>query len=149
MKGPSSHIRPRSGFLPLLAATSVLVGSAGAGAQSPPSACEAFAAERAQLQAERAAIRETIGDMALGRSSKPKKGVSAGAVGQAVLGTAASVLLPFGVGAAVNLGVAAARQGAKKGAEAAPAAQGPDASELIAREQAIDERLAQLEKCGA
>ncbi len=110
--------------------------------------CEALAAERAQLQAEGAAIERTISDLAFGRTPKVKKRPQAGDVGQAVLGTAASVLLPFGLGAALNLGVSAARRSGQerdKPAEAPSVAPAPDVPALIAREGVIRQRLAQID----
>ena len=134
--------RPRSLFLHLIFAAAL---AAPVQAQEAPQPC---AAERAQLKAERAAISRAIGDIALGRTPKPKKRVKAGDVGQAVLGTAASVLLPFGLGAALNMGVSAARKGAKKEGQAAAAPAEPDVTALIARERLIDERLAAIEEGG-
>ena len=135
--------RPRSIALYLVAASVEL----GASAQAQEAA-QPCGVERAQLQAERTAISRAIADIALGRTPKPKKRVKAGDVSQAVLGTAASVLLPFGLGAALNMGVSAARKGAKKAGQAAPAPSEPDVPALIARERLIDERLAGIEAAG-
>ena len=106
--------------------------------------CAAIAAERAKLEAERITINGTISDIALGRRPKARKGPSAGDLGQAVAGTASSILLPFGIGAAVNLGVAAARKAARKKQAPAPAAEEQDVPAMIARENEIEARLAAL-----
>jgi hypothetical protein len=109
-----------------------------------PPACEAAAAERAALAAERAAIDETIGDIALGRSPRKRRGPSGAAVAREVAGAAASALLPLGAGLLVRAGVAAA--GRKRG-KAKPAARGPDVPAMIARRHAIDARLFELAEC--
>lgn len=105
--------------------------------------CTALADERAKLQAEKAAIDRTISDIALGRTAKPRRSVGAGDVGQAVAGTAVSALLPFGLGALVNAGVAAARRSAARNKPPAPA-DGPDVPALIEREREIERRLAEM-----
>jgi hypothetical protein len=108
----------------------------------------ALAAERAQLEAEGAAIKGTISDLAFGQTPKRNRRAKAGDVGQVVLGTAASVLLPFGVGAAVNLGVSAARRSGQKRdkpRDGLSVASAPDVPALIAREGVINQRLAEIE----
>lgn len=106
--------------------------------------CAGAGAERAALQAERAALNRAIGDIALGKSRKRRK-LSGGEVAAGVAGTAASVLLPFGVGALLSAGAgAAARSGRKK----KPAPPPPDVPAMIERLRAIDARLAGLKGCG-
>ena len=106
--------------------------------------CDGAGAERRALQAERTALNRTIGDIALGKSRKKRK-VSGGEVAAGVAGTAASVLLPFGVGALLSAGAgAAARSGRKK----KPAPPPPDVPAMIDRLRAIDARLAELKGCG-
>jgi hypothetical protein len=106
--------------------------------------CAGAAAGRAALEAERAAINEAIGDIALGRHRKKRK-VSGGEVAAGVAGAAASVLLPFGIGALLSAGAgAAARSGRKK---KAPPPE-PDVPAMIDRLRAIDARLASLQPCG-
>lgn len=117
-------------------------------ATPPPAApvpgCDGAAAERASLQAERTALNGAIGDIALGKSRKKRK-VSGGEVAAGVAGTAASVLLPFGVGALLSAGAgAAARSGRRK----RPAPPPPDVPAMIDRLRAIDARLAELGGCG-
>jgi hypothetical protein len=124
---------------PLLA---LAVLAAPAGAEEAAPACAGVVAEKAALEAERAALRQAVTDIALGRRKRRK--VGAGEVGGAALGTAATILLPFGIGAAVSAGVgAAARSAAKKkrAREAAAAPPPPDPAALIARQQAVDARL--------
>lgn len=133
-----------------LAAIAAMIGGSAAQArdQNGSARCEALAPERAQLEAEGAAIKRSISDLAFGRTPKVKKRAKAGDVGQAVLGTAASVLLPFGVGAALNLGVSAARRSGQeqdKPGEAPSVAPAPDVPALIAREAVIRQRLAQID----
>src|SRR3954468_6442422 len=65
--------------------------------------CAGAAAERPALQAERAAINSAIGDIALGRHRHRRK-ASGGEGAAGVAGAAASVLLPFGVGALLSAG---------------------------------------------
>ena len=135
--------RPRSLVLHLIFAAAVL--AAPVRSQEPAQSC---VEERAQLQEERVAISRSLGDIALGRGPKPKKRLKAGDVGQAVLGTAASVLLPFGLGTALSLGLFATRKSAREEEKAAPVAAEPDVSALIAREGQIDERLAAIDADG-
>jgi hypothetical protein len=123
-----------------LAAFAILAAPAGAEEAAP--ACDSVRAEKAALEAERAALRQTVTDLAFGKRKKRKPG--AGEVGGAALGTAATILLPFGIGAAVSAGVgAAARSAAKKkrAREAAAAPPPPDPAVLVARQQAVDARL--------
>jgi len=116
-----------------------------AGAEAAPAAvppCEGAAAERSALGAERAAIRRTIGDIALGRHRRRK--ASGGEVAAGVAGAAASVLLPFGVGALLGAGASAAAKGSRKKKPAPPA---PDVPAMIERLRAVDARLAELGAC--
>jgi hypothetical protein len=128
----------------LLALAASLGSALPAGAAEPdrPAACTGAAAERAALQAERAALDERIGDIALGRGKKRK--VGGGEVAAGVAGTAASVLLPFGIGALVGAGASAA---AKSGRRKKPAPPEPDVPAMIDRMDAIDARLAALAGC--
>jgi hypothetical protein len=126
----------------LAKALSAMAGAATliASAPVPPSACSA---ERAALAAERAAVERAISDIALGGKARAR--VSGGDVARHAAGTAASILLPFGIGIAVNAAAAAAARAGKKGKKAeAPA---PDAAALIARADAIDARLAEIGAC--
>ncbi|MFL6846125.1 MAG: hypothetical protein ACJ8ER_14730 [Allosphingosinicella sp.] len=107
-----------------------------------PLLCEGAASQRSALEAERLALRRQIGDIALGRPAKRRK-PSGGEVAGAVAGTAASVLLPFGIGALLSAGArAAARSGKKR--EAQP---GPNVEAMIERQRWLDARLAQLQAC--
>lgn len=116
---------------------------AAAPATAPADPCRSAAAERAALQAERAAINETIGDIALGRH-RPRRKASGGEVAAGVAGAAASVLLPFGVGALLGAGASAA---ARKGRRKKPAAPEPDVPAMIDRLHAVDARLVALREC--
>ena len=107
--------------------------------------CEGAAAERTALQAERAALDTRIRDIAFGKPRR-KRRVGGGEVAAGVAGTAASVLLPFGVGALLSAGAGAA---AKSGRKKRPAEAPPDVPAMIDRLHAIDSRLAGLEGCGA
>jgi hypothetical protein len=110
---------------------------------APAPSCAGAAAERAALEAEKAAIHARIGDIALGRHRKRRK-VGAGEVAAGVAGTAASVLLPFGIGALLGAGAgAAARSGRKK----KPAPPEPDVPAMIERLHLVDARLAELKGC--
>lgn len=104
-------------------------------------------AERPALEAERQALRGAIADIATGRWAKQRKKqrkLSGKAAGRAAAGTAASVLLPFPFGLAANAVASAA--GGKKKPEPLP--EGPDAAPLIARQQAVEARLAALASSG-
>lgn len=137
--------------LSFLLAASLLAAPADAGtpanlfAPAPEAAapCAGAAAERAALRAERAELDGRIGDIALGRNRKKRK-VGGGEVAAGVAGTAASVLLPFGIGALLSAGArAAARSGRKK----TPAPPPPDVPAMIERLRAVDSRLAALAAC--
>lgn len=121
-----------------------------AGAQDEPlpaADCVRLADERVKLEAEKAAIDRIISDVALGQSAKSRRRVNAGDVGQAVAGSAASALLPFGLGALVSAGLSAARKSAAaKKPRAEP--QAPDVPALIARDGQIVQRLAEIERAG-
>lgn len=112
----------------------------------PPAAptCSGAEAERTALQAERTALNGAIGDIALGKSRKRRK-VGGGEVAAGVAGTAASVLLPFGIGALLSAGAGAA---ARSGRKRKPAPPPPDVPAMIDRLRAIDARLAALAGCG-
>jgi len=139
-------------LLPLLAlAVAAAPARAQPAAAAPdPGGCPAAAAEKSALIAERAALREAVTDLAMGRKKRRKPG--AGAVGGAVAGTAATLLLPFGIGAAVSAGVGAAAKSAgkkKRAREAALAPPPPDPVALIERQRAVDSRLdAIATQCG-
>jgi hypothetical protein len=105
--------------------------------------CDGAAAERTALQAERVLLNRTIGDIALGRH-RPRRKVSGGEVAAGVAGTAASVLLPFGVGALLSAGAGAAARSGRKRKPAPPA---PDVPAMIERLHAIDARLGALKDC--
>jgi hypothetical protein len=121
------------------------VGPGTAAADSAAAPCTGAPAERAALQSERARISGAIGDIALGRPRKKRK-VSGGDVAAGVAGTAASVLLPFGVGALVGAGARAAAKGGRK-KNKKPAVPEPDVPAMIERVNAIDSRLEQLAGC--
>ncbi|HEY0148288.1 MAG TPA: hypothetical protein VGB70_04725 [Allosphingosinicella sp.] len=112
----------------------------------PTSACPA---EKAALQAERNALRTAVSDIATGRWHKinrTKRKLSGGDAAKAAGGAAASVLLPFPFGLAVNAATSAGgRKG--KGDELAPGTVEPDVAALIARQQAVETRLAELGGC--
>lgn len=132
--------------LPAAAAAIALLAASPAPAAVPanalapaPAAC---AAERSALQSERAELDRAIGDIALGRRKKRK--VSGGEVAAGVAGAAASVLLPFGVGALLGAGAKAAASSGKKKKPAPP---GPDVPAMVDRLGLIDSRLAELAAC--
>lgn len=108
-----------------------------------PPPCAGAAAERTALEAERTALNRTIGDIAVGRH-RPRRNPSGGEVAAGVAGAAASVLLPFGVGALLGAGASAAE---KSGRRKKPAPAGPDVAGMIDRLGAIDARLAALAGC--
>jgi hypothetical protein len=108
----------------------------------PAAPCEGAAAERSALQAERSALDRAVSDIALGRRKKRK--VGGGEVAAGVAGAAASVLLPFGVGALLGVGAKAA---AKSGRKLKPAPPAPDVRAMIERLDSIDVRLAALAGC--
>jgi hypothetical protein len=134
--GRSSRVKPLSFLLAaaLLAEPPV----------AAPSPCPGAAAERTALQAERATLNRTIGDIALGKSRRKRK-VSGGEVAAGVAGTAASVLLPFGIGALLSAGAGAAAKASRK---KRPAPAPPDVPAMIERLRSIDARLKALEGCG-
>lgn len=102
--------------------------------------CAAVAAERGELEALRTQVKRRISDLAMGRPTKRRK-VGAGDVGRAAAGTAASVLLPFGVGFLLNAATGVAtRSGRKKG----PPEPQADVPALIDRQHAIEARLSEL-----
>jgi hypothetical protein len=108
--------------------------------------CANVALERVRLESERAQIDRTIDDIAMGRHGRKPKKVSGGDVAQGVAGTAASILLPFGVGALLSAGASAAiRSGKKKGANPTPP--GPDVEGMLDREREIGDRLDALKAC--
>lgn len=113
-------------------------------AAAAPSPCQGAAAERAALLAERAELNGRIGDIAFGRSRKKRK-VSGGEVAAGVAGTAASVLLPFGIGALLSAGAGAAARSGRKPKPAPPPA---DVPAMVERLRWIDARLAGLKGCG-
>jgi hypothetical protein len=137
----------------MLAALSLLAPSAAAqGPAAAPAApapgepilCTSAPAQREALLAERRAVNAAIGDIALGRNRKRRK-PSGGQVAAGVAGTAASVLLPFGIGALLSAGASAA---AKKGRRKKPPPPEPDVPAMIERLHWIDARLAALQGCG-
>jgi hypothetical protein len=127
--------------LPFLLAAGLVLAPPGAGPAAAPS-CAGAAAERSALEAERSALKRAINDAALGRR-RVKRKVSGGQVAAGVAGAAASVLLPFGVGALLGAGVKAAAGGPGKRRPAPEA----DVPGMMAREGAIDGRLAELGAC--
>ena len=138
-------------FLQALAAAGVASAQPAAAPSAPPVApgarahpalrgCTGAAEERAALQAERADLDRRIADVALGKG--PKRKVGGGDVARGVAGTAATILLPFGLGVAVNAGTTLATRAGKKKKAAAP-----DGASLIARQEAIDSRLRALSTC--
>jgi hypothetical protein len=132
-------------LLALAAASLAMSPAFGEPASVPgPIPCAGAAAERTALEAERTALNNRIGDIALGRH-RPRRKVSGGEVAAGVAGTAASVLLPFGVGALLSAGAGAA---AKSGRRKKPAPPAPDVPAMIERLHAIDSRLVELEGCG-
>ena len=104
---------------------------------APAVDCAALAAERAGLEPELASVRALLADLALGKSSRKKKGVSGGDVARGAAGAAAGILLPFPLGIAVNAGAAASRK--KDRPEPAQ-----DVPALIARQHRLEARLAEI-----
>ena len=127
----------------LLAAPADSAAPAGPPAPGPAVAPASCQAERASLQAERAALHRTLGDVALGKNRRKRK-VSGGEVAVGVAGTAASVLLPFGVGALLSAGAGAAAKASRKKRPAPPP---PDVPAMVERIRILDARLAALEGC--
>jgi hypothetical protein len=116
-------------------------------APAPVQDCAALAAERARLEAEHKAGAAAIADIAMGKKPKQtkRKGPSAGQVGEAAAGTAASVLLPFPFGPLFNVGRAAARAAArKKQKQAQPSAPEPDVEAMVRRQNEIETRLTEI-----
>ncbi len=105
-------------------------------------ACAGAPEERAALEAERSALDRAIGDIALGKRKKRK--ASGGEVAAGVAGAAASVILPFGIGALLGAGAKAAASGGRKKRPAAPAA---DVPAMVDRLGIIEARLAELAAC--
>jgi hypothetical protein len=133
--------------LSFLLAAALLAAPAAAVPESPagPPPAPSCAAERSALQAERTGLNRTIGDIALGKSRRKRK-VSGGEVAAGVAGTAASVLLPFGIGALVGAGAGAAAKATRRKRPEPP---GPDVPAMIERLRAIDSRLAALAGCAS
>ena len=107
-------------------------------AAAPAPDCAAVAAERTELQGLQAQVRRSISDLAFNRPSKRRK-VGAADVGRAAAGTAASVLLPFGVGFLLSAATGAATR--KRRGPPEPQA---DVPALIDRQLAIEARLREL-----
>ncbi len=135
-----------------------LVTSAPAAATTPAAApvapaqdCAALAAERTRLEAEHKAGAAAIADIAMGKKPEQTKrrGPSAGQVGEAAAGTAASVLLPFPFGPLFSVGRAAARAAArKKQKQAQPPAPEPDVEAMVRRQNEIETRLSEIGAAG-
>jgi len=117
------------------------------GAPAPPSVC---LAEKQALAAERTALRTVIADIATGRwhkQNKKKRKLSGGDAAKAAGGAAASVLLPFPLGLAMNAVSSANKKKTKGEDDLAAGVIEPDVPALIARQQAVDARLAELGGC--
>ena len=126
-----------------VAAAFVAAPDPAATATSPPALnCAAVAAERTELEALHVQVKRAISDLALGRPQR-RRHVGAGDVGRAAAGTAASLLLPFGIGIALNVATGAAAQAGKKKHKSAPEIL-PDVPALIDRQHAIEARLRAL-----
>ena len=104
-----------------------------------PVDCAAVEAERTKTAEELHAVKEEIGDIAMGKSPRKRKGPSGGAVARGAAQTAAGILLPFPFGVLVGAGAAAAKQ--KK--PPAPS-DGPDVPALIEQQRQLEARLAEL-----
>lgn len=94
-------------------------------------------------------MRTIIADIATGRwhkHNRKKRKLSGGDVAKAAGSTAASILLPFPFGLAANAASSAGKGKAKEG-ELAPGVIEPDVPALIARQQAVEARLAELGAC--
>jgi len=150
----NAQLTPLRIFCSSIIVLSLMGGGVAAGAQLPgapaPAAvpdstaapapdCVAVAAERTELQALRTQVKRTISDLAMGRPTKRRK-VGAGDVGRAAAGTAASLLLPFGVGFLLNAATGVATR--KRGGPPEPLA---DVPALIDRQHAIEARLRELD----
>ena len=131
-------------LLAMLAAAAMAAPVPAAAPASPPAPVPGCAAERSALEAERAGLKRTIADIALGKHRRKRK-VSGGEVAAGVAGTAASVLLPFGVGALLGAGASAA---AKSKRRKQPAPPPPDVPALIERLRLAEARLGELQGCG-
>ena len=107
-------------------------------AAAPAPDCAAVAAERTELQGLQAQVKRSISDLAFNRPTKRRK-VGAADVGRAAAGTAASVLLPFGVGFLLSAATGAATR--KRRGPPEPQA---DVPALIDRQLAIEARLREL-----
>ena len=130
-----------------LLAASPAFGALPVAAPAPAAApdCAAVVAQRTALEAEHRAVRLAISDVALGRN-RPKRKASAGDVGRAAAGTAASLLLPFGIGLAANAATAAASKSGKK--KKRPPEPEVDVQAMIDRQQAVETRLRELGASG-
>ncbi|HEX2762693.1 MAG TPA: hypothetical protein VHM92_02445 [Allosphingosinicella sp.] len=105
--------------------------------------CETAPQESEALRQEKAELDRAFADIAMGRSAKRKKKDGGAAAARAVAGTAASILLPFPLGVAVNAGATAA---AKSGKKSRPAPR-PDVQAMLARSGDVDARLRILATC--
>jgi hypothetical protein len=128
----------------LVAASLLAAPADAADPAAPASAPPPCQAERESLRAERAEVNRAIGDIALGKNRRKRK-PSGGEVAAGVAGAAASVLLPFGVGALLGAGAGAAAKASRRKKPAPPT---PDVPAMIERLRIIDARLAALGACG-
>ncbi len=108
---------------------------------APAPDCAAVAAERTELQTLHAQVKRAITDLAFGGPKRRPK-VGAGDVGRAAAGTAASLLLPFGIGIALTAATGAATKGKKRKRAPEPPV---DVPALIDRQHAIEARLRELD----
>ena len=107
-------------------------------------------ADRPRLEGERLALRTEIADIALSGTDRRQKRRTAGA-GKMAAGTAAGLLLPFGIGLALKGGVMLAEH-ADKSAKAKrpkpPPPPGPDVPAMIERQHQLELQLADLARNG-
>jgi hypothetical protein len=138
----------------LLSAMAAIVAAAPAPAQDavpPPDSPAPSCADLPRLEAERSAVRTEITRIAMGGIDRRdrKRGAAAGKM---AAGTAAGLLLPFGIGLALKGTTMLAEAAAKKEKArhpAPPPPPGPDVPALIERQHALDVEIAALESCPA
>ena len=103
-----------------------------------------------RLEGEHLALRTEIADIALSGTDRRQKRRTAGA-GKMAAGTAAGLLLPFGIGLALKGGVMLAEH-ADKSAKAKrpkpPPPPGPDVPAMIERQHQLELQLAELARNG-
>jgi hypothetical protein len=117
-----------------------------AAADSPGLAC----ADQPRLEAEHQTVKSEIASIALSGSDRRDRRRAAGA-GKIAAGTAAGLLLPFGIGLALRGSMMLAEQADKKARAKRPpppAPVAPDVPALIERQYQLEQQLAELAENG-